>query len=79
VKAWFRVSGLRGAPVTLVNGRVDNPDGALGFVRELQARKTEGALPFGFLELLDYWATWILGGIAFLGGLAVWRRRRRAA
>ncbi|MGA9533197.1 MAG: hypothetical protein WBR18_10820, partial [Anaerolineales bacterium] len=32
VKAWFRVSGLRGAPVTLVNGRVDNPDGALGFV-----------------------------------------------
>lgn len=79
VKAWFRVAGLRGAPVTLVDGRVDNPEGAIGFVQELRARKAEQTLPFGFLELLDYWATWILGGIALLGGLAIWRRWREPA
>lgn len=76
LKAWFRNGGLRSIPVTLVNGPVDNDEAARAFVEELNARKAEQEGAFGFLELLDYWATWILGIGALVGTLAIWRRRQ---
>lgn len=76
LKAWFRAGGLRSFPVTLVDGDVDNDEAAQAFVEELNARKAEDETTFGFLELLDYWATWILGIGALVGALAVWRRRQ---
>ncbi len=76
LKAWFRTGGLRSVPVTLVNGPVDNHEAALAFVEELKARKAEEESAFGFFELLDYWATWILGIGAIVGALAIWRRRQ---
>lgn len=72
LKAWFRTGGLRSVPVTLVDGPVDNDEAALAFVEELNARKAEEESAFGFLELLDYWATWILGIGAIIGALAIW-------
>lgn len=79
LKAWIRAARLRAFPLTLVNGPVDNPEAAHDFVEELQMRKGELALPIGFMELLDYWATWILAGLAAIGALVLWRRRSRSA
>lgn len=76
LKAWFRAGGLRSFPVTLVDGPVDNDEAAHAFVEELKLRKSEEESAFGFLELLDYWATWILGIGAIIGALAIWRRRQ---
>jgi hypothetical protein len=76
LKAWLRAGGLRSVPVTLVDGPVDNDEAARAFVEELSQRKTQEEPVFGFLELLDYWATWILGISAIIGALAIWRRRR---
>jgi hypothetical protein len=75
VNAWYRVGGLVLAPVTLVDGRVDNPPAAQAFVEELDRRKSEIARPFGALDLLDYWLTWILAGGLMLGLFQAWRRR----
>jgi hypothetical protein len=72
VKAWIRVGGLRGSPITLLDERVDNPDAAEAFVWELDSRKEEldeRVLPF------DYWLTWIgMAAGAFLF-FVLWRRR----
>jgi hypothetical protein len=76
LKAWFRAGGLRSFPVTLVDGPVDNDEAAHAFVEELKIRKSDEETAFGFLELLDYWATWILGIGAIVGALAIWRRRQ---
>ncbi|MFP3852788.1 MAG: hypothetical protein ACLFWD_00695 [Anaerolineales bacterium] len=76
LKAWFRAGGLRTFPVTLVEGEVDNAEAAQAFVEELKGRKAEDEPTFGFLELLEYWATWILGIGAIVGALAIWRRRQ---
>jgi hypothetical protein len=76
VTAWFRAGGLRLAPVTLIKGRVDNPEAALALVEELSRRKAAGAGPLKFLEVLDYWATWFLAGFLLIGLLEVWRRSR---
>jgi len=75
VRAWFRVGGLRLAPVTLVAGRVDNPDAAQAFVKELNTRKAATGLP-GFLGLLDYWAAWFVAGFVMMVILERWRRKR---
>ncbi len=73
VKAWVRVGGLRGSPITLFDERVDNPDAAESFVWELDSRKEEldeQVLPF------DYWFTWLGLAAGLLFFFIVWRRRR---
>lgn len=75
VSAWYRAGGLALAPVTLVNGRVDNPPAAQAFVEELQERKSEVTGAFGPLNVLDYWFTWILGAALILGSFQLWRRK----
>ena len=59
--AWIRAGGLRLAPVRLTWEQVDNPDGAVAFVEELQSRRQarevdEAAIPNPF----DYWAGWFM-------------------
>jgi hypothetical protein len=72
VRAWVRAGGLRLVPITLIDGRVDNPVAARDFVDEVQARKAvTGFKPFG---LLDYWATWILAVFAGFFVFQQWRR-----
>jgi hypothetical protein len=76
VRAWFRVGGLRLAPITLIAGRVDNPEAARAFVQELNERKAPAAGLARFLGLLDYWVTWFLAGSLLVILLESWRRRR---
>jgi hypothetical protein len=76
VRAWVRLGGLRGSPITLFHERVDNLDAADAFVWEVDARKEqvdELVLP------LDYWLTWLglAAGLFFF--FVVWRRRRAQA
>jgi len=73
VKAWIRTGGLRLIPITLIDGRVDNPVAARDFVEEVQERKTVTGLDL--LGLLDYWATWIVAGVFALVMLQQWRRK----
>jgi hypothetical protein len=73
VKAWIRTGGLRLVPITLIDGRIDNPVAAQDFVDEVEQRKTAGGL--NVLGLLDYWATWILAGLFALAMFQRWRRR----
>lgn len=75
VNAWYRAGGLALAPITLVNGRVDNPPAARAFVDELEERKSEATGAFGLLNVLDYWLTWILGAGLMLGLFQIWRRK----
>ena len=75
ISAWYRAGGLALVPVTLVNGRVDNPQAAQAFVDELEERKSEVTGALGLLNLLDYWFTWILTGGLMLGLFQVWRRK----
>ena len=75
VSAWYRAGGLALAPVTLVDGRVDNPQAAQAFVEELDRRKSETAGAFGLLKVLDYWFTWIIAGALMLGLFEAWRRK----
>jgi hypothetical protein len=30
---------------------------------------------YTYIEILDYWATWLLAGFFMLGLLGIWRRR----
>jgi len=73
VKAWVRAGGLRVVPITLIDGRVDNPVAAGDFVEEVQERKT--VTGFNLLGLLDYWATWVGVGLAALILLQSSRRK----
>jgi len=77
VSAWYRTGGLALAPVTLLDGLVDNPQAAQAFVAELEERKSEVTGPFGLLNVLDYWFTWILAGALALGLFQAWRRKNR--
>jgi hypothetical protein len=73
VRAWVRAGGLRLMPITLIDGRVDNPVAAQDFVEEVEERRTvTGLNVFG---LLDYWATWIVAGIVALVVFQQWRRK----
>lgn len=72
VNGWVRLGGLRGGAITLMDGRVDNPDAAQAFIEELAERKAELTSP---VLPLDYWITWI-GVLSSLVILFVfWQRR----
>jgi hypothetical protein len=73
VRAWIRTGGLRLIPVTLIDGRVDNPVAAQDFVEEVHERKTVSGL--NVFGVLDYWATWVLAGLLALVMFQRWRRR----
>ncbi|MDX1435587.1 MAG: hypothetical protein R3335_02170 [Anaerolineales bacterium] len=75
VTAWYRAGGLALAPVTLIEGRVDNPPAAQAFVKELQKRKAQAGAPKGLLSLLDYWITWVIAGAVAIALFQIWRRR----
>jgi hypothetical protein len=75
VKAWYRAGGLGLVPVTLLDGRIDNPDAAQAFVEEVARRKEEVQGAAGLLSILDYWITWFLAGFLFFGLLSMWRRK----
>lgn len=77
VSAWYRAGGLALVPVTLVDGRVDNPEAAQAFVKELDTRKSDATGVISVFKLLDYWLTWILAGIFMLGLFQVWRRKAK--
>jgi hypothetical protein len=72
VLGWVRVGGLRCTPITLIEGRVDNPVAAQAFADEVARRKEELAQPTIFL---DYWFTWV-GIVASLLMLFVYWRHR---
>lgn len=74
VRGWFRVGGLRLAPLVLMQGPVDNPVAARAFVEEVTERKAELAVP-PLLNLLDYWATWIVAGLSMWLAFTFWRQR----
>jgi hypothetical protein len=74
IKAWIRTGGLGLLPITLINGRVDNPDAAHTFVEELNRRKASVWGRFRFWGVLDYWISWLLAAGAFFGLFALWRR-----
>lgn len=78
VNAWYRAGGLALAPITLVNGRVDNPQAAYAFVEELDRRKEEESGALGRLNVLDYWFTWILAAVLLFGLFVGWRRKAEA-
>ena len=71
VEAWIRTGGLRLIPITLIDGRVDNPVAAQDFVEEIEERKT--ATGFNVFDVFDYWATWILAGLSALIMFQRWR------
>jgi hypothetical protein len=64
-------------PVTLLDGRVDNPDAAEAFVAEIDRRKDEITGAAGFLSFMDYWITWFAAGFLFFGLLSMWRRKAK--
>jgi hypothetical protein len=78
VSAWYRAGGLALAPVTLVDGQVDNPQAAQAFVEELDKRKSDVMGAFGMLNILDYWFTWILTGVLIFSLFQFWRRKGRS-
>jgi hypothetical protein len=78
VKAWYRAAGLALTPVTLVQGRVDNPAAAHAFVEELERRKEEVGGIGGPLKLFDFWFTWVAAGLVFFGLFQFWRRQGEA-
>ncbi len=73
VRAWIRTGGLRLFPITLIDGRVDNPVAARDFVEEVEERKTVSG--FDVFGVFDYWATWIVAGVAALVMLQKLRRK----
>jgi hypothetical protein len=72
VRIWTRVAGLRLAPITFKWEAVDNREAADSFVVEVERRKQESSNPGWFTGLLDYWITWIIGGV-----LLVWLIRNQ--
>ena len=75
VRGWIRLGGLRLAPITLLDGAVDNPDAALAFVEELARRKDKYGQGPAFLNVLDYWATWLVLGSVAIAFFSQWRKR----
>ncbi len=75
VRAWVRAGGLRVVPITLIDGRVDNPVAAGDFVEEVQERKT--VTGFNILGVLDYWATWI--GVSLVAIFLLQSSRRKGS
>lgn len=76
VQIWVRAGGLRLAPVRLHWDAVDNPAAADDFVRELKERKQAARDPSRFPGFLDYWVSWIVGGLTALALGIRWLRRK---
>lgn len=74
VKAWIRTGGLRLAPITLIDGHVDNAEAAHAFVKEIHERKANLETPILF-RALDYWITWVFAGLFTAVFFQIWRRR----
>jgi hypothetical protein len=74
VTAWVRAKGLRLAPVRFDWDRVDNPDGAKAFVREVRARNRVTSRPGRFGGIMDYWISWLAFGALILA--LFWPRKR---
>lgn len=77
VAAWVRAGGLRTVPFLFVMERVDNPEAAQTFVKELKRRKTAAKLPAKMPGPLDYWFGWLgiaLGVILTLVLVRKWTR-----
>jgi hypothetical protein len=78
--AWIRAGGLRLAPVMMTWEEVDNPEGAHAFVSELEHRKETNQDDHTLPDPLDYWASWIVIGLATIAlpiiFLRLWQKRR---
>lgn len=79
IAAWIRAGGLRLVPVTVAWERVDNPEAAQAFVKELNRRKVSAAHPGRFSGPLDYWASWVLIGFMLVVLPLRWLRMREHA
>jgi hypothetical protein len=77
VSAWVRAGGLRVAPVAFHMSQVDNVDAAQAFVKELERRKAATTRPGRFAGLLDYWASWLIGGVTMAIALGALLRPKR--
>lgn len=55
---WYRLAGLRLAPLIINIGEVDNPAGAEEFCNELARRKEATDSTSLFFGPLDYWLGW---------------------
>lgn len=78
IRAWYRAGGLGLVPITLIDGRIDNPEAAHAFVEEIARRKEMVSAAIGPLALLDYWVTWIIAILAFIALFNFWRRRAQS-
>jgi hypothetical protein len=76
VRAWLRTGGLRVAPLTLLQGRVDNPLAAEAFVDEVSRRRDELPGVFKVAGVFDYWVTWFLTGALAVVLFQLWRQKR---
>jgi len=63
IRSWVRVGGLRLAPLQFYWERVDNPDAAVAFTREVARRREDIHHPGRFNGPLDYWLVWVVGGL----------------
>jgi hypothetical protein len=75
VTAWMRAKGLRLAPIRFDWDRVDNPDGAKAFAREVRARNRVTSRPGRFGGIMDYWISWLAFGALILA--LFWPHKRR--
>lgn len=75
VVSWYRVGGLRVAPMILAWDRVDNPDASQKFAQEIERRQQDIDQTGRYPGPLDYWVGWALTGLAGLAALVVGRRR----
>jgi hypothetical protein len=62
---WYRLAGLRLAPLVIHMGEVDNPAGATAFCQELSRRQDSTDSASLFFGPLDYWLGWA-GVLLFL-------------
>ncbi len=75
---WKRIAGLRFAPITLVMGKVDNPQAAAQFVDTLMDRQDQAEKPGFFSGPLDYWVSWI-GLLIGLIVLIKWPKKHKTS
>lgn len=79
VQAWVRKGGLRLAPIIFRWEHVDNPAGAAAFVTELRRRQAQADNTNRFPGAFDYWAFWLLAGLAaVIIPILFWRQRHYA-
>mgnify|MGYP000248982944 CR=1 FL=1 len=79
LRSWIRLNGLRLLPITLMAGRIDNPAAAAAFVAEVNMRKKELASGLPFLNVLNYWVTWLGAAISMMALFLFWQRHTSAS